>query len=118
LALSRQWVPLDHDQRWTASGGVAHAWGASHVSLDFIAGTGLRAGDLNANHLPGYAVLNFALRRSINTWLVGEIEWSLSVINLLDRAYELRDGTGVGVGAPQWGQRRSVYLGFSRAFGG
>jgi outer membrane receptor protein involved in Fe transport len=49
---------------------------------------------------------------------VGELEWTLSVINLLDRVYELRDGTGVGVGAPQWGQRRGVYLGLSRAFGG
>ena len=118
VALSRQWVPLDHDQRWTVSGGVARSWGSTNVSLDVIAGTGLRSGDLNADHLPGYAVLNFAIRRTVDTRIFGEVEWSVSVINLLDRIYELRDGTGVGVGAPQWGQRRSVYLGFSRAFGG
>ena len=118
VALSRQWVPLDHDQRWTVSGGIARSWGSTNVSLDVIAGTGLRSGDLNADHLPGYAVLNFAIRRTVDTRIFGEVEWSVSVINLLDRIYELRDGTGVGVGAPQWGQRRSVYLGFSRAFGG
>ena len=117
-ALSRQWIPLDHDQRWTLSGGIARSWGSSNLSLDVIAGTGLRSGNLNADHLPGYAVFNFAIRRTVDTRIFGEVEWSLSVINLLDRVYELRDGTGVGVGAPQWGQRRCVYLGFSRAFGG
>jgi outer membrane receptor for Fe3+-dicitrate len=88
------------------------------VSLDFIAGSGLRAGALNADHLPSYAVLNMAVRRKFMASFLGELECSLSIVNLLDRVYELRDGTGVGVGAPQWGQRRGAYLGVSRAFGG
>ena len=88
-----------------------------HLSVDFIAGTGLRAGSLNVDHLPGYVVCNVAARRSFITELFGELEWSLSIVNALDRVYELRDGTGVGVGAPQWGQRRGAYLSVSRAFG-
>ena len=88
-----------------------------HLSVDFIAGTGLRAGSLNVEHLPGYVVCNGAARRSFITELFGELEWSLSIVNALDRVYELRDGTGVGVGAPQWGQRRGAYLSVSRAFG-
>ena len=38
------------------------------------------------------------------------------VINLLDKAYEIRNGTGIGVFAPQWGQRRSLYGGLTWQF--
>ena len=31
------------------------------------------------------------------------------VVNLFDEVYELRDGSGIGVGAPQCGQRRGFY---------
>ena len=31
------------------------------------------------------------------------------VVNILDKIYELRDGSGIGVGAPQFGQRRGFY---------
>jgi outer membrane receptor protein involved in Fe transport len=116
-AIAQRWIPLDHDQRFTLSGGVTRTISGVHLSVDFIAGTGLRAGTLNAEHLPGYLVCNVAARRTFVTPLFGELEWSLSVVNALDRSYELRDGTGVGVGAPQWGQRRGAYLSVSRAFG-
>jgi outer membrane receptor protein involved in Fe transport len=116
-AIAQRWIPLDHDQRFTVSGGVAHTVAGVHLSADFIAGTGLRAGALNADHLPGYIVCNVAARRTFVTSLFGELEWSLSIVNALDRVYELRDGSGVGVGAPQWGQRRGAYLSVSRAFG-
>jgi outer membrane receptor protein involved in Fe transport len=38
------------------------------------------------------------------------------VINAFDRSYPLRDGTGIGVGAPQYGARRTLYVGVSKAF--
>ena len=31
------------------------------------------------------------------------------VVNLFDKTYELRDGSGIGVFAPQFGQRRGFY---------
>ena len=40
----------------------------------------------------------------------------LDVLNLFDTVYQLRDGSGIGVGAPQYGLRRGVYAGLSRAF--
>jgi len=36
------------------------------------------------------------------------------VLNLTDRDYQLRDGTGIGVGAPQYGLLRGVFGGLSR----
>jgi len=39
----------------------------------------------------------------------------LDVLNLFDRSYQMRDGTGIGVGAPQFGMRRGGLAGLSRA---
>jgi outer membrane receptor protein involved in Fe transport len=38
------------------------------------------------------------------------------VINLFDKTYEIRDGSGVGVGAPQFGPRRGFFVGVSKSF--
>ena len=44
--------------------------------------------------------------------------WTLrfDILNAFDRAYQLRDGSGIGVGAPQFGARRGFFAGLSRAF--
>jgi outer membrane receptor protein involved in Fe transport len=39
----------------------------------------------------------------------------LDVLNVFDRRYEIRDGTGVGVGAPQFGPRRGIFFGISKS---
>jgi outer membrane receptor protein involved in Fe transport len=36
------------------------------------------------------------------------------VVNILDQVYELRDGTGIGVFAPQFGPRRTYLMGLSQ----
>ena len=38
-------------------------------------------------------------------------------LNLFDKKYQIRSGSGVGVGAPQWGQRRGIFVGISKKFG-
>jgi hypothetical protein len=38
------------------------------------------------------------------------------LVNAFDDVYEIRDGTGVGVGAPQFGPRRGVFFGVSKSF--
>jgi hypothetical protein len=40
---------------------------------------------------------------------IGLFKIRFDVVNLLDNVYELRDGSGIGVGAPQFGQRRGFY---------
>jgi outer membrane receptor for ferrienterochelin and colicins len=37
-------------------------------------------------------------------------------MNVTDNSYELRDGSGIGVGAPQYGPRRGVFVGFTKNF--
>ncbi len=36
------------------------------------------------------------------------------VVNLFDSVYEIRDGSGIGVFAPQFGPRRGFFVGLSQ----
>ena len=46
----------------------------------------------------------------------GNLTARLDVINVLDEVYQIRNGTGIGVGAPQYGPRRGLFAGLSKAF--
>ena len=39
------------------------------------------------------------------------------VMNIFDEVYQIRNGTGVGVGAPQFGPRRGLFFGLSKSLG-
>ena len=41
-------------------------------------------------------------------------ELRLDVLNLFDKSYQIRDGSGIGVGAPQYGLRRTILTGLSQ----
>lgn len=111
---------LDHDQTWTASAGSAVHLGPWQFSGDALFGSGLRStgadGVPNGDHLPGYLVVNLGALRQWKLSETQELECRLSVANLFDRTYMLRDGTGVGVGAPQYGLRRSGYVNLAWRF--
>ena len=59
----------------------------------------------------------------VNTGVAHDFQWSsdykpltvrFDVVNLFDQIYELRDGSGIGVFAPQFGARRGYYVGLSQ----
>jgi outer membrane receptor protein involved in Fe transport len=113
------WIHLDHDQKYTSSGGINYAINDStKVGTDFLFGSGLREDGLTPNgvSLPDYFQLNLDVSHDFNFDSFGKLHTSLALINALDRVYELRSGTGVGVGAPQFGPRRGVYLTLSKDF--
>ncbi|QHE92612.1 TonB-dependent receptor [Pandoraea fibrosis] len=114
--ITNHWVHLDHDQQITASAGVSYQWGQTLLSADALFGSGLRSGFANSEHLPAYYQVNLGIGQKINVPGLGRFDAKLSVINLFDRVYELRDGTGIGVGAPQFGPRRTFYLAMSKPF--
>lgn len=114
---NHNFIHLDHDQLYTASGGVSYrVASATTVSLDGIFGSGLRSGFANTAHLPLYT--QFDLGASHHLAVIDEkgLDLRFSVINFLNRSYELRNGTGIGVFSPQWGPRRAFFAGVSRAF--
>ena len=65
--INSNWVHLDHEQRLTASGGVAYRWGErTTLSSDVLYGSGLRDGFANTGHLPSYTQVNAAAERSFD----------------------------------------------------
>jgi outer membrane receptor protein involved in Fe transport len=115
--ISQNWVHLDHDQTIAASAGLSYKLDeATTLGADVLYGSGLRRGFANSEHLPGYTQVNASASRSFRLETFGKFDVRLSVINLFDRSYELRDGSGIGVGAPQFAPRRGVYVAFSKPF--
>ena len=114
--IANNWVHVDHDQAYTASAGASYSWLGVRWSTDATYGSGLRSGFANTDHLPGYTQINLGATRKVNLGGFGPVEARLVVINLADHSYELRDGTGIGVFAPQYGPRRGIYLGLSKKF--
>ena len=85
--------------------------------IDSAFGSHHGAGSINTEHLPNYTSVNADIAKSFKFGSgLGALETRLTLVNLFDHIYQLRDGTGIGVGAPQYGQRRSVYVSVSKAF--
>lgn len=112
------YIYLDHIQTYTASAGAAYKFGDSRVSTDILYGSGLRKDGAvpNGNHVPGYLQVNFSLSHEFHTAPLGAFSLRLDLINAFDKVYEIRDGTGVGVGAPQFGPRRGLFAGITKSF--
>lgn len=114
--IANNWVHTDHDQAYTASSGASYTWSEVRWSADAIYGSGLRSGFANTDHLPGYVQVNLGANRKLKTAEFGSFEARLAVVNVFDRVYEIRDGSGIGVFAPQYGPRRGIFIGLSKSF--
>ncbi len=118
------YIHLDHEQQMTASGGAAWLWHGTRLSGDLLAGSGLRASlDLpngtsipNGAHLPYYRQVNLGAIHAFDAQGLKGLTARVDVINAFDQKYQIRNGTGVGVGAPQYGQRRGYFVGVSQTF--
>jgi len=124
--IANHWIYLDHNQSWTGSAGAAYHWkdgalAGSRVSADLVYGSGLRR-DLiladgtnvrNGAALPGYVTFNMSVGHKFAD---SGYDVHLDVQNVANAVYEIRDGTGVGVGAPSFGPRRGFFVGVSKTF--
>src|SRR5438309_2097349 len=107
--IKKNWVFLDHDQRFTGSAGISYTWKDWRASIDGLYGNGLRRGFANTQKNHPYETFNVSLSRRIQITEKTAVKIRFDVVNILDTIYELRDGSGIGVGAPQFGQRRGFY---------
>jgi outer membrane receptor protein involved in Fe transport len=117
--VAEHWIHLDHDQKLAASGGVSYALGErTRLGADYLFGSGLRRDGAvpNGDHLPAYFQLNLSVAHDFAFDRFGDLHTQLAILNALDRNYELRDGSGIGVGAPQFGPRRGLYLSLQKEF--
>lgn len=116
--IATHYIPLDHQQLVSISAGASYSWQQFRFSMDLLYGSGLRRDGAtpNGDHLPGYAQVNLGVSRPIDLGFAGKpLTLRLDLINALDEKYQIRDGTGVGVGAPQFGPRRAYFVGISQA---
>jgi outer membrane receptor protein involved in Fe transport len=109
-------IYLDHDQRYTTSTGISYQWLGTTLSANMLTGSGLRAGFVNSEKLNSYETVNLGVSHRFTFEGLKPLTLRFDIVNLFDRNYEIRAGTGVGVGAPQFGARRSYYVGFSQQF--
>ena len=104
-------------QTVTASAGAAYRWHGLLASVDGIYGSGLRAGFANEEHAPGYTQWNAAIGQNFDPWRNQKLlTLRLSAINLFDRSYVLREATGIGEFAPQYGPRRGLFAELNQQF--
>jgi outer membrane receptor for ferrienterochelin and colicins len=122
--IADHYIHLDHEQQVTASGGASYLWQGTRFSADMLLGSGLRS-DLvlpdgmdipNGDRLPYYTQVNLGVEHDFEKQGLSGLSARIDVINLLDKIYEIRDGTGVGVGAPQYGPRRGLFFGVTETF--
>jgi outer membrane receptor protein involved in Fe transport len=137
--LQTHWIYTDHTQLVTGSAGLAYtfcgrpayanetfgggpdgfwtmpSWCGTRLSGDMVFGSGLRDGDANISTVPPYAQFNVGIARE---FLLPNDPKPMTVrfdiINLFNTVYLIRDGTGIGVFAPQYGPRLGFFMGVSK----
>jgi outer membrane receptor for ferrienterochelin and colicin len=130
--VNQHWIYLDHDQRVTGSFGAAYTFkegtrSATRFYVDALYGSGLRQN--GPANIPGttdpvpngssvgvYYTLNLGVEQSWKLTKRQLLKARLDVVNITDNVYPLRTGTGVGVNAAQYGERRGIFGSLSYAF--
>ncbi|MBU6298438.1 MAG: TonB-dependent receptor, partial [Alphaproteobacteria bacterium] len=121
--VQNHFISLDHEQKGSASAGFAYRWDSTVFSADMIYGTGLRqdltlpSGDVipNGDHVPAYVQVNLGISSDLTDIGLDGVTARADVINLFDVDYQIRSGSGVGVFAPQFAQRRAFFFGLSKS---
>jgi outer membrane receptor protein involved in Fe transport len=113
-------INTDHSQLMTASAGISYLLDDTRYTADIVAGTGVRTTAANENinegTVPSYEQVNLGLSHRFAETPGGPLTIRLDLINVLDEVYVLRSQTGIGVFAPQFGPRRSVFVGIKKEF--
>jgi outer membrane receptor protein involved in Fe transport len=134
--IDTHWIYTDHTQIVTASAGASYQfcgraayagetfdlprsngwrWCGVRLSADMIYGSGLRSGDANISTVPPYTQFNVGIARE---FLLpndpNAVTVRFDIVNLFDSTYVIRDGTGIGVFAPQYGPRQGFFVGVSK----
>jgi len=116
--IQQHYIDTDHVQLITISAGLSYLWHQTRLSADLITGSGLRRTVNHPNDAtnPPYEQVNVGLTQGFTLPAIGKMQARFDVINVFDRTYVLRDGTGVGVFAKQFGPPREFFGGLRKEF--
>jgi outer membrane receptor protein involved in Fe transport len=105
----------DDNQLFTGSAGLAYKWDQTVFSTSLRYGSGLPDGFANQSHDEPYVTVNLGVSRDLFLYPGAKATTiRFDVVNLFDKVYEIRDGSGIGVFAPQFGARRGFFAGLSQ----
>lgn len=115
------YIYLDHSQSFTGSVGLTYNITQTETKpyLEMICGSGLRQdidGVPNGGSVPAYDSVNVGFSQGFKWANMPNLSARFDIINIGDQIYQIRGGSGVGVFAPQFGQRRSFYGGITYSF--
>ena len=119
--INDHYIYLDHSQTFTGSAGLTYKITQTETTpyVEMICGSGLRADTDNIPNgasVPAYDTINMGFSQGFKWAGVPNLTARLDVLNVADQIYQIRSGSGVGVFAPQYGQRRSVFAGVTYSF--
>jgi outer membrane receptor for ferrienterochelin and colicins len=122
--VANHFINLDHESVGTASGGFSYRFSNTILSANFLIESGLREDSTapdgtnipNGGHVPAYGVVNLGLSHDMGDAGFKGLTLRGDIINVGDTNYQIRNGSGVGVFAPQYGARRGFFMGVSQAF--
>ena len=112
--IANNYINTDHAQQWTGSGGASYLWKDTRFSVSMVYGSGLRSGFANTDHVAPYATANVGISHEIKMPDGKPVTLRFDIVNLFDTVYQIRDGSGIGVFAPQYGMRRGFFVGISK----
>ena len=122
--VATHYINLDHESVGTASGGFSYRFDNTILSANFLIESGLREGATapdgsnipNGGHVPAYGIVNLGVSHDMTDVGLKGLTLRGDIVNLGDTNYQIRNGSGVGVFAPQYGARRGLFFGVSQAF--
>ena len=126
--IRNHWVHLDHDQLVTGSFGASYLWkrddGSTRFYVDALYGSGLRTDATapdgstipNGGTVPAYYSVSVGIEEGFMIRGKERLKARLDVVNVTDHIFELRDGSGIGVNAAQFGMRLGFFGGITYSF--
>jgi hypothetical protein len=66
--------------------------------------------------VPAYYSISLGFEKVFRIHGKNRLRARVDVVNLTDNTYQLRNGTGTGVNAPQFGMRLGIFAGLSYLF--
>jgi hypothetical protein len=121
--VQNHWIALDHDQRVSGSFGASYTWkecekSSTRLYVDALYGSGLRTSinTPNDSTVPAYYSVNLGAEQSFKLHKNEMLKVRLDIVNVTDNSYQLRNGSGVGVNAAQYGARLGFFGSISYVF--
>jgi hypothetical protein len=107
--LNHNYIVLDHQPLYGASGSITYRWKPWSFSVDAIYSSGLRGGFADLQSLPHVVQVDMSALRSFHVPQVGEVTDRITLLNIFDRTNLIRPAEGIGIFQAAYGPRITVY---------